>query len=408
MRTLKGIPKEKQQHARRLLQCLVAAVRPLRVEELAQVLTINFDPDSGYHLVDKWRPENPQEEVLSTCSTLICVTDHKGGKLVQFSHFSVKEFLTSDRLRISEIENDFHFYISPNDAHTTLAQACLTILLQLDQTTEKRHLLKFPLALYAAQHWADHIKVGNVVSRNQDAMEILFEPKKPYFRAWVWIRGLDGRGKHVVGHLAERPSRPEQTPLYYAAHYGFIGLAKRLIVTHGEDVNAKCGLDGSPLHAASVRGHIDVARLLLDHGADVNLRNGFGGIPLRRAYDGRHFEVMRLLLEHGADVDVRNGNFWGTLLHDSSYHGQAEIVHLLLQHDADVNARGLRESTPLHFASQRGYTEVAQILLEYGADVNAKDKYSDTPLDDATQNHRHGVVRLLLEHGTVEGDGHAI
>src|SRR6266851_1726082 len=36
----------RKQHARRLFMCLVAAVRPLRVEELAGILAIQFDSDS--------------------------------------------------------------------------------------------------------------------------------------------------------------------------------------------------------------------------------------------------------------------------------------------------------------------------------------------------------------------------
>ena len=34
---LKGIPKAKEEQARRLLQCLAVAVRPLRVEELTEL-----------------------------------------------------------------------------------------------------------------------------------------------------------------------------------------------------------------------------------------------------------------------------------------------------------------------------------------------------------------------------------
>ena len=59
-----------------------------------------------------------------------------------------------------------------------------------------------------------------------------------------------------------------------------------------ENLNAKCGFCGSPLHAASREGHLDVARLLLDHGAEVFLS----------AYDGRHLRILRLLLEKGVNA----------------------------------------------------------------------------------------------------------
>ncbi|KAI0281075.1 hypothetical protein BC826DRAFT_1144696 [Russula brevipes] len=74
-RTLEEIPKEKKQHAHRLFQCLVAARRPLRVEELAEIFAIEFDTDSALKLRENWRPENPEEAVLSACSTLIAVIE---------------------------------------------------------------------------------------------------------------------------------------------------------------------------------------------------------------------------------------------------------------------------------------------------------------------------------------------
>src|SRR6266853_6062628 len=95
-RALDRIPKEKSQHAHRLFQCLVAAVRPLRAEELAEIFAVDFDQDVISNLMEGWRPENPEEAVLSTCSTLISIIDNdEGSTIVQFSHFSVKEFLTS-------------------------------------------------------------------------------------------------------------------------------------------------------------------------------------------------------------------------------------------------------------------------------------------------------------------------
>jgi phosphate uptake regulator len=42
-RVLREINKANREHARRLLQCLTVALRPLRVEELAEVLAIDFD-----------------------------------------------------------------------------------------------------------------------------------------------------------------------------------------------------------------------------------------------------------------------------------------------------------------------------------------------------------------------------
>ena len=45
-RVLKEIKKPNHEHALHLLQCLVVAVRPLRVEELAEVLAVDFNDGS--------------------------------------------------------------------------------------------------------------------------------------------------------------------------------------------------------------------------------------------------------------------------------------------------------------------------------------------------------------------------
>jgi hypothetical protein len=97
-RILKEIKKPYQDHARRLLQCLIVAIRPLRVEELAEVLAVNFDAEGIPKLNPSWRWEDQEQALLSSCSSLIAIVDAEDSWVVQFSHFSVKEFLMSSRL----------------------------------------------------------------------------------------------------------------------------------------------------------------------------------------------------------------------------------------------------------------------------------------------------------------------
>jgi ankyrin repeat protein len=399
-RALQGIPKEKRQHAHHLFQCLVVAIRPLRVEELAELFAIEFDQDSGPSLNEGWRPENPEIALLSACSTLIAVIENNGSKIVQFSHFSVKEYLTSGRLRTSEIGNVRYYHIPLDAAHTVLAQACITVLLQLDENVDKKRLETFPLAYYAAQRWVDHAKYQDVASQFQGPIEQVFNPSKPYFAAWTWIHDIDLFGGRKTRHiLEERPKQPETTALYYAVLCGFSGLANHLVITHGEDVNAKCGYHGSPLHAASFKGHLDAVRVLLTHGVDVNTTNKHGRTPLCSAYAGGHLDVMRLLIEHEADVDADYNGAAGDLLHDASYDGRLDFVHLLLQQNIDVNIRNHLGNAPLHLASMMGHARVAQLLLEHGAIVDAQGYNHYTPLYYASACGHLAVVQVLLGHG---------
>ena len=97
-RILEEIKKPGRDHARRLLQCLIVAIRPLRVEELAEVLAVNFDAEGIPKLNPSWHWEDQEQELLSSCSSLIAIVDAEDSRVVQFSHFSVEEFLTSSRL----------------------------------------------------------------------------------------------------------------------------------------------------------------------------------------------------------------------------------------------------------------------------------------------------------------------
>jgi hypothetical protein len=122
---LKEIKKPNRDHARRLLQCLVVAIRPLRVEELAEVLAVDFDDAEGIpKLNPNWRWEDEEQALLTSCSSLIAIVEAKKSRVVQFSHFSVKEFLTSTRLATS-IKDLSRYHIDFEPAHTILAQACM-------------------------------------------------------------------------------------------------------------------------------------------------------------------------------------------------------------------------------------------------------------------------------------------
>jgi ankyrin repeat protein len=387
-RMLQGIPKERRQHAHRLFQCLVAAIRPLRVEELTEVLATEFEADVTPNLKEDWLSEIPDEVLLSACSTLIAVIEHKSSRVVQFSHPSVKEFFTSDRLRTSEVGNIRHYHISLDTAHTILARACLAVLLRLGENTDKKRLAAFPLALYSARHWVDHAKFGDVASRVQDVMEQLFDPGKPYFAAWVWIfEGCKPQGR--------QSPRPRRTPLYFAVSFRFSALTRHLAVTQAENINVECIPYGTPLLLALEKGYLDIARVLLAHGADPNLMDSCAVIPLLKAYSRRNFEGMRLLLEHGANADVEF-HPWGVLLHHASSHGKVDVARLLLQHNADANARGTSNWTPLHWASRRGHAEIVGSLLACGADLDATSMTNNTPLFLASEHGHLEVVQLLL------------
>jgi ankyrin repeat protein len=420
----------------RLLQCLSVAFRPLRAGDLAEVLALDFDGPEGAPLELKdHRPlEDRQQDVLTICSrlSLIIFVDNDHSGVIQFSHFTVKEFLTSHPLSTSEeYKNISKFHIEYEPAHTTLAKACLWTLLRLDGASNNDQVYdRFPLARYASEHWVEHAQFEMVSSRIEDGMRRLFDSDQPYFAAWIQLYDIDRSWFYFGDHQAVRRG----SPLYYASSCGFRDLAALIISEHPEQVNDWSGRNHSPLAAALLKRHFNVAELLHQHGAAVDLRGGHGRTPLYAASSSKgHVDVLLWLLGHGSDAESLKddhstpiiGAAWNghleavqvllehgirinatskdgcTALFKASECGHVNVMGPLLQYGADIEARDWYSHTPLHLASSRGQLEAAPLLLDNGANIEAKDKRGMTPLLLASNHHEANceVVRLLLDRG---------
>ena len=378
------------------MQSLVAAVRPLHVEELAEVLAVDFNAEGlGIPKLNPgWRWEDQEEAVMSACSSLVIIIKDEDSRIVQFSHFSVKEYLTSDRLAESSRDvSRYHILLEP--AHTILAQACLGVLLRLDDRIDRDKIKQFPLAGYAAEHWVKHAKYEDVASLVKGGMECLFDADKPHFAAWLWIYDEEA---YPHSSTTINPQKPGVVPLYYAAKLGFHDLTARLLVQRPEDIHAKGGSEVTPFHASAIRGHTNVVSLLIEHFPDVDIRGGMEQTALHRASCGGHPETGRLLLSHGSDINAKDGDGW-TPLRDAAAYDHLEFCRMLLEHKAAVDTPDKRSETPLHSASRLGHTEIVRLLLEHGADPHARDQNGETPYDtyvDAKQE----IIQLLSEYGS--------
>ena len=398
-RILKGINKAQKDNAHRLLQCLTVAVRPLLVEELAELLAFDFKTSTKGGiptLKEDWRWDDQEEAVLSTCSSLITIIPRDDSRVVQFSHFSVREYLTSSRLARSPHGEVSRFRIDLEPAHSIMAQSCLATLLRLDEQSDAK---VSPLVTYAAQHWVSHVQYERVSSQLQDGMDDLFDSSKPHFAAWLRVHDID---KHWGG-FSPVSRDYGGSPLYYAAFCGFYDLAERLITKHPEQVNAIGGHNLFPLPAALYNRHLHVANLLYRHGAVVDVQGDDKHTPLYAASSDGHVDVIRWLLNHGADVDACTSNGY-TPLSEAAVTMQLEAVQVLFDHHADINSRDINGWTSLFWIltyckSKEKFVNMLRLLLELGADPNICTNDHKTPLHKASSGGLLEAARLLLSHG---------
>jgi ankyrin repeat protein len=431
---LRGINKAQKDNAHRLLQCLSIAVRPLRVEELAGLLAFDFETSSSGGIAtpkEDWRWDDEEGAILSTCSSLIAVVPSGRSRVVQFSHFSVKEYLTSPRLARSHGDVS-RFYIDLDAAHTIMAQACLGILLPLDEHAASGGRKGFPLIGYAARHWMEHARSETVAPRVRGGMDDLFDSSQPHFAAWLRVHDLYYGPSWSSFYLS--PPIHNGSPLYYSALYGLYDLSERLIAKHPEQINAVGGgivaplpaalymrhfrvanllhrhgavvdirsdQGRTPLYCASIEGLVDIMRWLLNHGADANAPRDDGRTPLHTAAANAQLEAVQLLLDHNAYVNSREAGHTPLsicLRYSPHKESAVDVVRRLLEHGADPNISARNHSTPLHQASSHGTLEVARLLHKYGAKVDEKDEEGKTPFQIALEKGYDEIAKLLSEH----------
>jgi hypothetical protein len=398
-RILNEINNANREHAYRLLQCLTVSLRPLRVEELAEVLAFDLTTGGIPKLNSDWRWEDKEEAVLSACSSLVSVIIDDGSRVVQFSHFSVKEFLTSNRLAsCTEEVSQFHIPIEPS--HAVLAQACLGVFLCLDDPTDKDSVKKIPLYRYAAKCWVEHTQVRNVELQIKDAIDYFFDMDNPHFSAWAELE----RARYYFFYIGVlHPA----TPLYFAAWFGLHGLVERLIIKHPQQINQLGSPEGTALHASVDEGHFEVSQLLFAHGADIDARNAHDFTPLHFASFRGHLKLAVWLLDHGADVNAKQSHGW-TALHYAAHRGRLKTCRILLERNAEVNSQTTSNgssprggATPCVLASEMGYLDIVRMLLDYNADVQVCNSNGETAFDVAgsfNQQNQQEIRRLLSQY----------
>ena len=417
-------------HILKILQWLAFSVRPLQLEELAEIFAIDvdetprFDPQrrlfeprdilticsslitltNDLHMVSDEESDDEEEEESATglseesqdpdTQSLAGTSDSERSKTyVRLAHFSVKEYLVSVRIRHGAAPL---YSIREIESHGVLAEDCIAYLLKFDEpgSLTPETLGLSPLAHYAAEHWVKHAKMaekGPVRTTALLSMELLMADGEGFLN-WIRIWDTDVSSDHMSGGLENLVS-----PLYYVSRAGLLESAKMLI-EGSMDVNAPGGFYGNALQAASHSGYIDLVHLLLNNGADINAQGGYYGNALQAALFSGYIDLVRLLLHKGADINAQGGRH-GNALQAASHLGRIDVVHLLLHKGADINAQGGYFGNALQVASVSGHIDLVHLLLNNGADINAQGGYYGNVLQAASFSGYIDLVHLLLDNG---------
>ena len=250
----------------------------------------------------------------------------------------------------------------------------------------------------------------------------------------------------VVGEQTQRAGREEvnydmkrggSTPLLFAARSGDAASA-RLLMLAGADPNDSLPDGTSALVLAAHSGHRDVALALLDKRANPN-DLGIGYTALHAAILRGDLELVKALLAHGADPSLRMTKatpvrrnstdyfFLAPLIGATPYllaakFLESEIMQVLLAGGADPRMTMPDGTTPLMFAAgagsrtnedRRGVNVIdfgkvepeskvlpaVRAAWNANSDVTAADTAGNTALHAAVTHRYVAVVQFLVDHG---------
>ena len=94
--------------------------------------------------------------------------------------------------------------------------------------------------------------------------------------------------------------------IHFAAEKGYVQVVKKL-VDSGIEVDLPYLITKwTPLHYASLDGHLEVAKVLLERGANFNSQNNYQHTPLHIAASKGKKKMVKLLMDIGSDLNLKN------------------------------------------------------------------------------------------------------
>jgi hypothetical protein len=318
-------------------------------------------------------------DLFEICSCLITKSEKTGVKL---AHYTVKEFLVSERIKNSPATE---FQTSEDTANGLICKTMLIYLLEnrcdcvpqaadyLSSSDANKILFDhcvregFPF-MHDTTNWSWYSRnTKNAADRRIiDGLVLrLFDPKGLHYNHWLeWEDIKTSENGDYFPRWGTRVGFEANIALAYAVYFEQPRTTMELILSQYPD-----------LPNSSVRLELEQKNVNILH------ENWLHGTPLEMAIIHRHENLIELLLEKGADPNSFSDTFHPSPLctaldNDCNENGSKRkgtcdgSVRLLIAAGADPNPRRTVQ-TPLQLAAQWASYHVVEFLLDNGADVNA-------------------------------------
>ena len=264
-----------REEAKRILQMVVAATRPLTLDEMDIALAIQPDHKSIEDL-EPYRLYSVETTVKEICGLFVKVIDSK----IYLIHQTAKEFLmkspTTLQAGMERSASTWKQSLCPVESNLTLAKSCIYYLLfsafearPLTPHARQREIHDFTkehvFLDYAAKNWAAHVLEAEIWDDEELSTTALEVFQSGLGRLLTWFL--------VYKKAANEGQYFDTTNINSLAAASFIGhkAAVELLIEKGEDVNGCRSQFANALNVAALRKDRAVVKLLLNNGAIVYL-----------------------------------------------------------------------------------------------------------------------------------------
>ncbi|RPA93500.1 hypothetical protein L873DRAFT_1815655 [Choiromyces venosus 120613-1] len=259
----------KPDKARRILNIVVAAARPLTLQEMNVAFKIKREHNSITDLGDL--PEGFERTVKNLCGLFVRVIDSK----IYLVHQTAREFLIKGS---SSGHGNWQYTLCPRDSNFIMTDICISylsleefasdplVLADTDSIREEsldNYLQKYSFLDYAARHWTDHFRDSKDQQRELfEFTRLICEAGSRRFLTWLQVHWF---------HDEESYKCPRNwTHLMIASWLGQGTVVERLL-EEGGDIHAQDEIYGTALNLAARRGHEDITRMLLQRNVKADL-----------------------------------------------------------------------------------------------------------------------------------------
>jgi ankyrin repeat protein len=450
-RILSRMPKAYEKRIKLLLHIVVAARRPLSLDEANIAFNIpgsEVQEDFTYARLEPRLQPNMAQVIKGYCGAFLRIIRSK----VYLLHSSAREYLVAPSSGTRYSKDPWQQCLKTEESHRILLEVCMRHLLlagrpkyernyhdpsrrqalrrasfedcnrlqkrnrdstfKTDETSISKadtdsdtssdsisddEAASIPFFRYAASYWPHHFEIAGVHETDvlwPMALDLCTPSHDIFFDWFAFFWKLT--------HTFDQGPEQNLSSLMVAAVAGLTKVTTYFL-SSGVDVDAQTENGETVLHLAPHYRHGEILKMILAKRPALEGKNGHGYTPLHLAIRTSWVSGVELLLLQGANIEGKTKDGRTPLLSacDLCYNprfASPEVARVLLQHRACPNGSRTDGVQPLHLAIEYHFLPLVNLLLEYGADVESiSPKLKGSPLMSSVLDPE--IIQALLDHG---------